>query len=380
MSAYEIYSPEDEEAAFAAVYRAYSQKLLRYCQYRLRDRHEAEDVVQEAFVRAWRTMPATSTESSFYPWLRVVAGNLCTDVLRKRSRSEPMAAIDPGAVDGEMDRIADESDRVLVRQALGRLNDRHRSALMMRESEGLTYDQIAQRTGVTPGTVESLLWRARQALRREFTVLAGREGCLAALPFLPMLLVARLRGAGRRTWIRVARRVPGLDPSSESPLVHVAVAAVAALSVATGVVVTLDQGHRGPGVVVGDQTRAASTTVAPAGTPLAGPPASSTPTSAPATSPPASTAATTPLRGTWTASPTSSVAPSGPAPLRVVSPVMVGHAASDYAYSAPVTVTAGSLTLGASPPAVSTYTQSVTQRVTAPVASITNQIVKEKKP
>lgn len=377
MSAYEIYSPEDEEAAFAAVYRAYSQKLLRYCQYRLRDRHEAEDVVQEAFVRAWRTMPATSTESSFYPWLRVVAGNLCTDVLRKRSRSEPMAAIDPGAVDGDMDRIADESDRVLVRQALGRLNDRHRSALMMRESEGLTYDQIAQRTGVTPGTVESLLWRARQALRREFTVLAGREGCLAALPFLPVLLVARLRGAGRRTWIRVARRVPGLDPSSESPLVHVAVAAVAALSVATGVVVTLDQSHRGPGVVVGDQTRAASTTVAPAGTPAAGPPAPPTPTSAPATS---SSSSTAPFLRARTAGPTTSVAPPGPAPLRVVSPVMVGHAASDYAYSAPVTVSAGSLTLGASPPAVSTYTQSVTQRVSAPVASITNQIVKEKKP
>lgn len=377
MSAYEIYSPEDEEAAFAAVYRANSQKLLRYCQYRLRDRHEAEDVVQEAFVRAWRTMPSTSTESTFYPWLRVVAGNLCTDVLRKRSRSEPMAAIDPGAVDGGMDRIAEESDRVLVRQALGRLNDRHRSALMMRESEGLTYDQIAQRTGVTPGTVESLLWRARQALRREFTVLAGREGCLAALPFLPMLLVARLRGAGRRTWVRLARRVPGLDPSSESPLVHVAVAAVAALSVATGVVVTLDHGHRGPGVVVGDQTRAASTTLAPAGTPSAGAAAPPTPTSAPATS---SSATTAPVLRTRTATPTSSAAPTGSPPLRVVSPVMVGHAASDYAYSAPVTVSAGSLTLGASPPAVAGYTQSVTERVAAPVASITNQIVKEKKP
>lgn len=377
MSAYEIYSPGDEEAAFATVHRAYSQKLLRYCQYRLRDRHEAEDVVQEAFVRAWRTMPPTSTESNFYPWLRVVAGNLCTDVLRKRSRCEPMAAIDPGVVDGDMDRLAEESDRVLVRQALGRLNARHRSALMMRESEGLSYDQIAQRTGVSPGTVESLLWRARQALRREFTVLAGREGSLAALPVVPILVLARLRQAGRRSWTRIARRVPGLDPAADAPVAHLAVAAFAALTVATGVVATLGMGgqHGGRGVAVQDRARAISSTLLSANGPAVASPGASAPVSAS----PATTESSAPP-ALWSASPSASASMAAPAPLRVVNPVTLGRAAADYTYRSPVTVTVGQVTVGASPPAVSTYVSAVTRRVTTPVTSVTNQILEEKKP
>src|ERR1700739_3130117 len=109
MSAYEMYAPEDDDEAFAAVYRAHSEKLLRYCQYRLRDRHEAEDVVQEAFDRAWRTMPVTGPDRNLYPWLRVVAGNLCTDILRKRNRSQPVAVVELGSVDGGMDAVTDES-------------------------------------------------------------------------------------------------------------------------------------------------------------------------------------------------------------------------------------------------------------------------------
>lgn len=379
MSAYEIDSAEDDEAAFAAAYRAHSQKLLRYCQYRLRDRHEAEDVVQEAFVRAWRTMPVSGDrDRSFYPWLRVVAGNLCTDIQRKRSRSEPVAVIDPGAVDGEMDRITEESDRVLVRQALDRLNDRHRSALIMRESEGLSYDQIAARTGVSAGTVESLLWRARQALRREFTALAGRDGRLAVLPFLAPL-VGRVRSSGHQALVRFARRSGALDPSQDAPLAHVVVAVVAAAAVVSGVAATLGLGGGpgGPSMRLHTVQTVPSALALPAGPALEVPPRPGTPGDA-GSVPAASPGVTDGPAGPLSTGPGD--APAAPAPLRVVNPVAVGPSAARYAQSSPVTVHAAGLTVGASPPSVAAYTGSVTRRLATPIASTLNHALEENKP
>ena len=71
------------------------------------------------------------------------------------------------AVDGE-----------LVNKALGRFSGRHRQVLAMREGSGWTYQQIADHEGVEIGTIETLLWRARQALKREFTVLSESKGML----------------------------------------------------------------------------------------------------------------------------------------------------------------------------------------------------------
>jgi RNA polymerase sigma-70 factor (ECF subfamily) len=370
MSASEVFSPAEDQAAFAEVYRAHHHKLLRYCEYRLRDRHEAEDVVQEAFARAWRSMPTTAFDRNFYPWLRVVAANLCTDVLRKRSRSEPVAVIDRSVVDQDLDRLTEEADRVMVRQALDRLNDRHRSALIMRESEGLTYDQIAERTGVTSGTVESLLWRARQALKREFTVIAGREGCVAVVPVLVAALV-RGRAAGRRAWLRVARRIPGLDPSSETSLAHAAMAAVAALTVATGVVATLGFGaghHRPPAVVLQDRNAATTIPASSAATSIArtGPPA----TTAPAAGPSSAGPNATPLAPGLSTGPVASTPAA--VPLRVVDPIVVGRSAAPYAANAPVTVHAGQVAVGVSPPVVLGYVQSTTNQVKAVVPAASN--------
>jgi RNA polymerase sigma-70 factor (ECF subfamily) len=364
MSASEVFLPEDDQSAFSAVYRTHHAKLVRYCEYRLRDRHEAEDVAQEAFVRAWRSMPTTAFDRNFYPWLRVVAGNLCTDLLRKRSRSEPVAVIDVSTVDRDLDRLTEEADRAMVRQALGRLNDRHRSALLMRESEGLTYDQIAQRTGVTSGTVESLLWRARQALKREFTVVAGREGSLAIVPFVAFM-AGRVRSAGRHAWLRVARRIPGWTGSSEAPVAHAALAAFAALTVAAGAVATFGWGgghDGGPTLATGSQPAAAL--VVPASTAssaIAAPVPASASTSVPPVlgAPVPSPAAASPSLPPALAAAGSAAT----APLTVRNPVVVGRSAADDAYNAPVTVGTGPLAVGLAPQVATDYVQSVVKRV-----------------
>ena len=168
----------------------YYERLLRFCLRRLNDRHEAEDAAQEAFARAWKALPRFAGERRFYPWLTVIAGNICTDMLRRRSRSTPtddleLTAQHPVGVVGEdtsEELVLAAVDGELVNRALDRLSTRHRHVLAMREGSGWTYQQIADHEGVEIGTIETLLWRARQALKREFAVVSESKEALGRFP------------------------------------------------------------------------------------------------------------------------------------------------------------------------------------------------------
>ncbi len=202
-----------DPGAFGSLYARYYERLWRYCLRRLCDRHEAEDAAQEAFARAWKALPNFAGERRFYPWLTVIAGNICTDTLRRRARSTPTEDVELGArqpVGATSAATADEmviaaDDRELAHQALDRLSVRHRHVLALREDSGWTYQQIADHEGVEIGTIETLLWRARQAFKREFLVLSESRGPLAGF----------LLGAGaaiRTVIVRSAHRVAALAP------------------------------------------------------------------------------------------------------------------------------------------------------------------------
>jgi RNA polymerase sigma-70 factor, ECF subfamily len=203
-----------DSGAFGNLYARYYERLLRFCLRRLNDRHEAEDAAQEAFARAWKALPNFAGERRFYPWLTVIAGNICTDMLRRRSRSTPTDDLELSAqqqVGGGGHETSEELvlaavDGELVNKALDRLSVRHRHVLAMREGSGWTYQQIADHEGVEIGTIETLLWRARQALKREFTVLSESKGMLGGF----------LAGAGallRRGFLRMAHRSAHLQQS-----------------------------------------------------------------------------------------------------------------------------------------------------------------------
>ena len=172
-----------DSAAFGNLYARYYERLLRFCLRRLNDRHEAEDAAQEAFARAWKALPRFAGERRFYPWLTVIAGNICTDMLRRRSRSTPtddmeLTAQHPVGVVGEdtsEELVLAAVDGELVHRALDRLSTRHRHVLAIREGSGWTYQQIADHEGVEIGTIETLLWRARQALKRELPSCPSRR-------------------------------------------------------------------------------------------------------------------------------------------------------------------------------------------------------------
>ncbi|MDQ1438745.1 MAG: polymerase sigma-70 factor, subfamily [Acidimicrobiaceae bacterium] len=189
---------DGDDAAFEDLYRRYYGRLFRFCLRRTGNPHDAEELTQEAFARAYRAMPMLRGERRFYPWLSVIASRLCVDSHRRLGRIEPSADVDPGQVEVGPDRLEAAVDHDLLVQALARLSPRHREVLHLREREGWTYQRIAEHYDITMGAVEGLLFRARQALRREFLVVAGPEAGLAAgLPFGLGLAASRL-DLGRR--------------------------------------------------------------------------------------------------------------------------------------------------------------------------------------
>jgi RNA polymerase sigma-70 factor (ECF subfamily) len=177
-------------AAFDDLYRRYFSRLRRFCERRVGDPHEAEELAEEAFTKALRAMPDFAGERRFYPWMTVIASRLCVDSHRRRQRSTPVAEIDLGSVEPDLDELFAEVDRADLERALDRLAPRHREVLELRERDGWTYQRIAEHYDVTLGTVEALLHRARRALRREFVKLtrADHVGALAGVPGVAWVL------------------------------------------------------------------------------------------------------------------------------------------------------------------------------------------------
>jgi RNA polymerase sigma-70 factor (ECF subfamily) len=201
-----------DRRAFEDLYLRYRERLYRFCLRRLDDPGEAEDATQEAFVRAWRALPGLAGERRFYPWLSVIAANLCTDALRRRGRAAPVDAGDLEALSpataGADDALAVAAEVDLLRVALGRLSPRHREVLELRETRHWTYQRIAEHQGVEVSTVETLLFRARRSLRREFLALAQASGGLAAALGVSLRRLLRPRHGHRRA-ARLLRGRPG---------------------------------------------------------------------------------------------------------------------------------------------------------------------------
>jgi RNA polymerase sigma-70 factor (ECF subfamily) len=209
-----------DEGAFGDLYNRYYQRLLRFCVRRVGNVHEAEEITQEAFARAFSAMPRFAGERRFYPWLTVIAARLCIDSHRRIARAEPTAEVDPGTVDGGQQQIIDNVDLAYLSQAMEQLGPRHREVLELRESHGWSYQQIADHYSVTMGTVEALLFRARKALKREFLALAGPDARLAGLPVLGAMwrFAARMR-------VRMNDLASHLAPAAAASAISVAAVA-----------------------------------------------------------------------------------------------------------------------------------------------------------
>jgi RNA polymerase sigma factor (sigma-70 family) len=152
------------EEAFRALHDRYHDRLLAYVRHMLRGHSDAEDVVQDVFLRAYGSLRAGDREIAVRPWLYRVAHNRCIDYVRRA----PTPALQPDELlPGGIDPVAVAEQREDLRRLVADLHalpEQQRSALIIRELEGLSYDDLATTLGVTVPAVKSLLVRARSGL------------------------------------------------------------------------------------------------------------------------------------------------------------------------------------------------------------------------
>src|SRR3954469_6569574 len=156
------------DAAFSAIVRRYEPQLTAYARQVLGGRHhDAEECVQDAFVRALRAMRAGDADIALRPWLHTIVRNRCLDQLRRPQRTtdlEPHELFLRDQGPGPVSTIARRAELAEVVHGLEALPERQRRALVMHELEDRSHSQIGRVLGVTSGASKALVHRARRGV------------------------------------------------------------------------------------------------------------------------------------------------------------------------------------------------------------------------
>jgi RNA polymerase sigma-70 factor, ECF subfamily len=149
----------------AALYRRYGKRLYRFGVNNLGNEGLAEEMVQETFVRLWRTASRFDADkASVGTYLYVIARSVAADI-RKRPSSRPLQAVDEAGVPPQADGVDEILDSMIVREAFETLGPAHAEVIRLAQDEGLTQSQIADRLGLPLGTVKTRTFHGMRALR-----------------------------------------------------------------------------------------------------------------------------------------------------------------------------------------------------------------------
>ena len=174
-----------EKHAFGLLVGKYQRKLARLLSRFIRDPAEVEDVTQEAFIKAYRALPTFRGDSAFYTWLYRIGINTAKNYLVAMGRRAPTTDIDSEEAESfeDADQLRDlntpESELAsrqvaeTVNQTLLELPEELRTAITLREIEGLSYEEIASIMNCPIGTVRSRIFRAREAIATRLRPLLG---------------------------------------------------------------------------------------------------------------------------------------------------------------------------------------------------------------
>jgi len=172
-----------DRRAFDLLFSRYQHKIVNLVGRYLRDSEDVQDVVQEAFIKAFRALPRFRGESAFYTWLYRIAINTAKNHIVARSRRPPGVDVDvedaehfDGAdalrdLENPEAALAKDQLSAEISAAIADLPDDLRSAVTLREFDGLTYEQIAEIMECPVGTVRSRIFRAREAIDRRIAPL-----------------------------------------------------------------------------------------------------------------------------------------------------------------------------------------------------------------
>ena len=167
-------SKAGDTEAFGELVTKYRTKIFSMVYSMVRDEHDARDLAQEAFVKAWKAIDRFEGRSSFYSWLYSLTMNVTIDFLRVRRRREEVELNDaiPSSLPGPRVNCQHAEIQAQVNAALAKLSPEHRAVIVLKEVEGLRYHEIAEVLHLSVGTVMSRLFYARkhlQSLLRPFS-------------------------------------------------------------------------------------------------------------------------------------------------------------------------------------------------------------------
>lgn len=163
-----------DEAAFAELVRMYENKAYHLALRMCGNGEDASDVAQDAFLAAWKGLPSFRGEAGFSTWLYRLVSNAAIDHLRRTKHQRFSVSLDdeelkldaPDTAPGPQESAEGVELQCAVRDGLNALGDDHRTVLVMREVQCLSYEEIAHALDIDLGTVKSRISRARTALRK----------------------------------------------------------------------------------------------------------------------------------------------------------------------------------------------------------------------
>ena len=169
-----------DAAAFEAIYQRYERRIYSFIYRMMGNAEDANDLTQDTFVKAYMALPRAQSEMNLSAWLHRIASNTCLDVLRRRKLIQWLPwdvfdtnpAIEPAAPDDPAGSFTRNETAQEVQHILSKLSAKHRMALVLKEYQGMSCDEIADVMHTSRSAVKSLLFRARE----EFRQVAAREG------------------------------------------------------------------------------------------------------------------------------------------------------------------------------------------------------------
>jgi RNA polymerase sigma factor (sigma-70 family) len=156
---------QGDREAFTNLVKRYKDQVFRHAVGMLGDRMEAEDVSQDAFVKAFYSLSNLDNEYAFSSWMIRIVSNLCKDRIKQRGKL--IFAWEEQIVRTRQMGYNESHENLMIEEAMNRLTMEHREAILLHDVQGYRYEEISQLVGVPLGTVKSRLFAARLALRKE---------------------------------------------------------------------------------------------------------------------------------------------------------------------------------------------------------------------
>jgi len=177
-------SREGSEEAFAELVKKYRIKVFNLAYSLTRDRDVADDLAQEAFIKAYYALPRFQSRSGFGTWLYRIAINHVRDYLRKKSRMiqisieniKESSILQEDKTMKEEKESTEEQRKQLVHQSIRSLPEKHQVILSLRDIQGFSYEEISKIMKISAGTVDSRIHRARKMLRKKLAPFLSRKG------------------------------------------------------------------------------------------------------------------------------------------------------------------------------------------------------------